>query len=712
VPHIQAHSLVGAYWGMGYCHALDRGMQMSVMRVLGQGRAAELLDDSEAMVEVDTFFRRMNWSGHPEDELAKLDEECRHLIDAYCDGVNARLQRKPPWELRLVGARPDPWTPADCLLLARMAGYLTLAQSQGEVERFFVELVQGGISDAKLEALFPGSTRRLDRALLEKVTLGERLVPEALTWMGGVARTMASNNWVVGPSKTRSGRAMMANDPHLEVNRLPNVWCELNVTLPDDNAQLMTMPGIPAPLIGRTRYLAWGATYAFMDAIDSWVEDCRDGARRSDGDWVPFQARSELIHRKSSQPKEVVFYECEHGVLDGDPHVPGHYLCTRWSGGQGGAASLMALRDIWRTRTVEEGMAALGRLEVAFSWVLADSKDRIGFQMSGRLPIRHPSASGFTPMPGWDPAYDWRGFHPPEDLPRILDPRQDFFVTANQDLNALGKVKASTAPMGDYRARRISQRLASEGPHDLDSFRSIHMDTWSMQADEMLAVFLPMLPDTPGRARLAGWDRRYEPDSTEAVLFEAFYWALVEDVLGGGGLGEEVAQHVRAETGIFIDFYQFVDRILLDAHTPWLDERDQGDVVRAAFSRAEKAVEQARSSGEGETWGKRNEIKMTNMFFNGKIPGFLGFDAGPIELRGGRATPHQGQVYNSGGRTTSFAPSIRVVVDFSEPGMYTAVAGGPSDRPFSKWYTSGLDGWLAGEYKLTWSYPMSLRSSD
>ena len=43
VPHIRAENLTGAYWGMGYCHALDRGMQISLMRLLGQGRVSECL---------------------------------------------------------------------------------------------------------------------------------------------------------------------------------------------------------------------------------------------------------------------------------------------------------------------------------------------------------------------------------------------------------------------------------------------------------------------------------------------------------------------------------------------------------------------------------------------------------------------------------------------------------------------------------------------
>ncbi|MGB5680467.1 MAG: penicillin acylase family protein, partial [Polyangiales bacterium] len=82
------------------------------------------------------------------------------------------------------------------------------------------------------------------------------------------------------------------------------------------------------------------------------------------------------------------------------------------------------------------------------------------------------------------------------------------------------------------------------------------------------------------------------------------------------------------------------------------------------------------------------------------LPSFLGFDPGPIPIRGGRATPHQGQIYRAGDRLTSFAPSLRLVADMSTDVLHTAMCGGPSDRRFSKWYKSGVRGWLAGELKV------------
>jgi penicillin G amidase len=90
---------------------------------------------------------------------------------------------------------------------------------------------------------------------------------------------------------------------------------------------------------------------------------------------------------------------------------------------------------------------------------------------------------------------------------------------------------------------------------------------------------------------------------------------------------------------------------------------------------------------------------LENIFFGGKLPRFLGFDRGPITLIGDLATPHQGQIYESAGRKTTFAPSYRMVTDLATDEIHTNLAGGPSDRRFSKWYCSDLDNWINGRYK-------------
>ena len=303
-PHVEAEKIIDLYWGMGFVHATDRGMQMLLMRILGQGRASEHLQSSDDTLNIDKFFRKVNWSGNVQNQLDQLSKNDMDKLNAYCAGANAVFARKCPWEMKMLGYRPENWKPEDFVTLSRMIGYLTLVQSQDEVERLFVELVQGDVPQDYLEELFPGILGGLDVALLKKVTLPERLMPFDTLWNLPLPRMMASNNWAISGKKTDSGNAIMANDPHLEVNRLPNVWSEMVLQLKDQYVAGGTMPGLPVVLVGRNKHLAWGATYSFIDAIDSWVEKCKDGKfYREEGDqWVDFIQRKEIIKRKKRIP--------------------------------------------------------------------------------------------------------------------------------------------------------------------------------------------------------------------------------------------------------------------------------------------------------------------------------------------------------------------------------------------------------------------------
>jgi penicillin amidase len=428
-----------------------------------------------------------------------------------------------------------------------------------------------------------------------------------------------------------------------------------------------------------------------MDAIDSWVEHCRDGKFRRGDAWVDFDQRVETIKRKKGEPIVETFWENLHGVLDGSATSEGYSLATRWSGSNGGAQSLNTLLPMWTARTVSDGMAAFANVESSMNWIFADSAGDIGYQMSGLMPKRPDDWSGFAPRPGWDQRFDWQGFVDPEELPRTLNPADGVIVTANQDLNHLGHANPINAPMGDYRARRIAQLLTARDDHDVDSFGAIQMDTYSIQAAEFLEVLTPLLGAGPLAEALRDWDCRYEPESNGATAFEIFYAELLVEMFGPA-CGVQVIEHLRVATGAFIDFYQNFDRVLVSESSPWLGGRTRDEVWSAALARV---ADQA-----PEPWGKRNHITLTNMFFGGKLPRFLGFDRGPIPVRGGRATPHQGQIYRSGERLTSFTPSLRLVADMSASVLHTALCGGPSDRRMSKWYTSGVDGWFAGSLKV------------
>ncbi len=693
VPHVEADNLADLYWGQGYVHAIDRGMQMLLMRILGQGRVCELLDDSDASLAVDIFFRKMNWRGHVGDAVNAFPDDARKLVASYANGVSTAFSQKAPWELKLLGYKPEPWKTEDTITLSRMVGYLTLSQSQAEIERLLMEMIQAGISKEHLEELFPGHLGGLDIDLLKKVSLQERIVPPDVLWQTAAPRMMASNNWVISGAKTASGKPILSNDPHLEVNRLPNIWCEIVLKMKDRFAIGATMPGFPGILTGRTRNVAWGVTYAFIDTTDSWIEKCKDGQyyREEDDRWVPFSQRRETILRKKNPSHEMVFFENDHGVLDGNPEIDGHYLATRWSADRSGAVSVDRYLHMWHVDTVQEAMDTLGRQEGAWSFVFADTSGNIGFQMSGLAPIRREGVSGLVPLPGWSNANDWQGFVGHENLPRALNPDQGFFATANHDLNAFGKVAPINMPMGSYRADRINDLLARRDDFKTEHIFEMHFDLFSRQAETYMAILKSILPDTEQGRILREWDLCYDRDSQGAFLFEAFYRKLISETFGKSGFGKNVCQHLSDETGVFIDFYQNFDRILLSETSAWFG----GETRESLYKRvAEKALDIP-----ARPWGESRKFMMRHLAFGGKLPAFLGFDRGPITGIGGRATIHQGQIYRSDNRDTTFFPSYRIVSDLSTNDCRSNIAGGPSDRRFSKWYVSDLENWKKGEYK-------------
>lgn len=690
VPHICASSYTDALHGLGFCHGRDRQMQIVLTRLIGQGRLAEATGKQE-LVEIDTLFRGLDFARGAQQQVDLLAPERHRQLEAYCRGVDAALKRGRPWELALMRHRPEPWRPVDAVLLSRLIGYVGLAQMQGDTERMIIELLQAGIDEALLAELLPSGIEGLDADLVRGVRLGSRVLPAATA--PGAPSLAASNAWAIAPRRTRDGSALLAGDPHLEINRLPPVWYEAVLDYGERWCAGATMPGLPAMMIGRSDDVAWSLTYGCGDAIDSWVEECRDGcfARDIDGErrWIAFDRREEIICRRGAEPVTVTVFENEHGVLDGDPRKEGRYLCTRWaSGDQTGGASLASILELPEAADVEAAAGLLREVEFSFNWVLADAEGAIAHQMSGRIPRRHRD-SGLVALAGCDPGNDWQGFVAPEDLPRQACPAEGFVASANEDVNHFGNVPVITLPTAGYRAQRIAQLLGARSDWTVADVERMQMDLLSLQARRYVEVLGPLLADDERFAVIAAWDCVYDGDSAEAAWFECFYITLVEQALVAAC--GDVGTFIVAETGMIAGCFGLLDEVLLRRDSAWhgVDGRD------AALLRA---AEHAFAAAP-QTLAERQPLLLGHLLMSGTLPPWLGFDRRPGAMRGGRATIHQGQRLRMGGRDVTAGPSYRMVTDLAGSTLRTALPGGPSDRRFSRWYASGVADWLTGHSK-------------
>ncbi|MBN2223669.1 MAG: penicillin acylase family protein [Deltaproteobacteria bacterium] len=697
VPHISADHQIDLYWGLGYMHGTDRQLSMWLVKLIGQGRASEKLKADEELIAADKYMRWISLGGYAKQEIKKFSTETKAVLNAYCDGINrAVADSGVPFEFKLVGYKPEPWTPEDTVLMSMITAFIGLTQSQGDMEKLIIQMIQEGVSIEKLMELLPSmeSPKKELIDVIKKTNLVNPMVPESVKWLSVLTRFSASNNWAVSPARTKSKTAILCGDPHIEINRLPALWYEAVMVSGDFSIMGATLPGLPAVVLGRSNNIAWSVTYGFMDTIDYFIEDvvdkkCLRGKKR-----VPFVVREEVIRPKKKPPITMKFYESDNGVLEGEPNTDGYWLSFSWSARRGTIAQSMdSILKVHRAKNVKEALDRFsGMTYAAFNWVVADNAGNIGYQMSGSFPKRKKGTSGLLPYFGWDSSQQWKGIVPPSNYPRAYNPPEGYVATANEDFSHLSKVPVQNLPMGAYRGDRIRELLKKHTPLDVEAMKKIQYDLYSLQAQYFMKIIKPLLPDTGNGRILRDWDLRYDTGSLGATLFERVYAELLKIVFGRFGIGTDVIDYALVETGLFNDYYDNFDRILLAKKSLWFGEKTRQEIYKQAIDTALKK--------RAVPYGKTHKILMANLFFGGKLPRILGFDFGPIELPGNRATIVQGQIFKSAGRLTTFAPSYRLIADLGETAIHTNIPGGPSDRRYSPYYTSDIRSWQSGAYKI------------
>ncbi|HVC96539.1 MAG TPA: penicillin acylase family protein [Pirellulales bacterium] len=704
VPHIRAGNWPGALYGLGYLHGVDRPTQMLFSRSVARGRSAELIADKPELLETDRFFRKAGLFRYLEREVGALDDRTFGELTAYCEGVNDGMKQSgrslPMWA---AGFQPHPWNQQSVMLVGNLLNFGGLAVSQQQNERLLLELVLTGVDRDKLSELFAPLLDGADFNLLRQIKISNRLSDEALELLADLPRLAGSNAWAVSPQRSATGHALLASDPHLEVNRLPSIWYEAVLEWDQGYVMGATLPGCPLFAVARTPRLAWGVTYLKGDTSDYFIEDIRRGRqswqyRRGD-EWFEFQVDEEIIARKGREPETLLVYRNALGTLDADPEVsgPGYCLLSAWTGDAPGSAGSIVtwLKLPACTHTLEAMDLVRECPQPTLCWVFADSGGHIGLQANGCFPRRAAGHNGMLPVAAWDMANHWRGWVSSFDLPRLYDPPEGFVASANENVNLPGGPRLVTQPVPDFRRRRIDERLAELPLATLADMQALQYDVISLEARDLMRVFLPHLPEGPLRQRLAAWDHGYSPESLEATLFSRLFRNVLLEVFGRqqGGMGFRRMLYLCTRAGFSMMVVTCIDRLLKQEESLWWRPGEKGDLIRTAAEKLAGAPDQP--------WSVTNAFKFTNRFFETQFVGrALGIQTSEFPMRGCHATPFQGHLLRAAKRETTFAPSYHFVTDLGTDEALTNLPGGPSESWFSRWYKSDIPRWLAGEYKL------------
>ena len=569
VPHVFAGSTDDLFCALGFLHAQDRLWQMELTRRTGQGRLSEMF--GERTFTTDVFLRTLDLYGHAERSLAVLSPEIRRNLEAYARGVNAFIdpQDRAP---RAAAAAGVPAAAPRARAVARgrqprhrqADGAEPQHQSQPRDDapgaRRGRSYLGGdrGPAAARRDHRAPAAARA--RRALSPPAPVRRQRNAGLATVDDLIGGGASNNWVVSGSRTRSGKPLLANDPHLRLSA-PAIWYLAHLALEQPGASVVnvvgaTLAGVPLVVLGRSDTLAWGFTNTGPDVQDVFIEKINPDDPKQyltpDG-WRPFVAEPMAITVKGVGVRTLERRRTRHG-----PVLPGFYRNLEGLLGPGYVAALQwtALTDDDTTiaagvfdpgiRGVRDYMERMRQYVVPMqSMVLADVDGNIGMIAPGRVPVRDPAnkVAGRAPVPGWDATYDWKGYLKFEDLPRVVNPPAGAIGTANARIVGPDYPHHLTYDWDtEYRQQRVKELVLDRDGHDVASMRAA-------QADVLSPAFARLKPLMIAAARRAGgadpavldrldrWDATMRADAPEPLIFMAWeretVRAIYRDDLGG-----------------------------------------------------------------------------------------------------------------------------------------------------------------------------------
>jgi penicillin amidase len=366
--------------------------------------------------------------------------------------------------------------------------------------------------------------------------------------------------------------------------------------------------------------------------------------------------------------------------------------------------------EIFDPTSGPELVRLLGGLTMPVSnLVWADRHGAIGYKTVGRIPKRRGGCPDL-PKPGWTGEFEWDGAIPYEELPELTDPNAGFVVTANNRIAGDDYPHHLSSDFLDgFRARRIEHLITSADEHDLDGFRRMQTDLYSIPGD-VVAHRLARL-DPPGQRevraieRLKSWDRELGPETIAGTIYQAFLLRLAREfaraAIGDRDLAERWLD--RSDSG-------FTTHVT----SPWrwhshlLRLWEEGDEELIGRPWDELALEALRGAlddleqrfgpdPEGWRWGRVHELRFPHAL-GAANPAFDWVFNRTLHPGGAQETVAQIAYDPNDPYHAIWAPSWRMVADPQHPerSMWQDFTG-QSGHAWSEHYDDLQPRWLAGQ---------------
>ena len=529
IAHTNTRSMPELYYCFGFLHGSDRGWEMDFFRRVGLGRNAEVLGYTH--LKSDLMMRLLNMEAKAKALWESFPEDKKITLRSYAQGVNEGFKiGKNAHEFKDRGFEPQAWLPEHSLLVL-------LIQSFDQTRKTFYR----DYEEEKLKETWGDKAAQLfeeddvpwlntilkegeyPQAQMAATHENTKKFPTSKLWANfpkPFGDESGSNNWVVSSKKSKTGNAILANDPHLDL-KTPMFWYWTHLKSPEGEVIGASVPGVPVVVSGTNGKVAWGLTNAYINAADAIViKDLKED---------DLMSVRPMVWIKFGFLKVPFFFKSFEKTKSGLPILPLEVekdlkLVLRWTGFSLTAAEVIPMFNMLRVSNVTEMNQVLTEVAVpTWNFVFADTKGDIGFRVVGKSYL-NKQKSPFGMLEKTLSEISQEEYLPAIDRPHVLKPKRNYVYTANnrhwpKDAGFYG----GRAYSESFRGFRIDELI--QGPQDTESFKKIQCDQQAVDARFFLKKILSHI-EIP---ELKEWNLVAEDSSKAAPIFRRLMDLMMEN---------------------------------------------------------------------------------------------------------------------------------------------------------------------------------------
>jgi len=715
VPHIYAQNEIDARRTLGYVHAQDRLWQMELIRRIAAGRLSEMF--GEKLIKTDKFFSGLGIEEASEETIQQLDKnsEAYQLAISYLDGINQYIKNgSTPIEFYLLGIEKEAYTLKD---MYNVFGYMSFSFAIAHKTDPLLTEIKEKLGIEYLKELNIPINENTAIIKNEKNPVLESRFAEAVNEIFEqlpISPFIGSNSWVIGADKTKNGKVIFANDPHIGFAQ-PSVWYESHIKTPNYEIYGYNLALTPFPLLGHNRKYAYGLTMFENDDVDFYFEENNpenDKEYKTLTGFEPYNIIKKEIQVKDAKSISYDIKVSQHGPVMNDiiEHINDErpmamdWIYTKFPNEMLDASYTMSHAGSLNEFRHGASMIHAPGLNVMYG----DADDNIAWFASAKLYKFKNDINSKLILngKGKDDQKEYLEF---SENPQAINPSWNYVYSANNQPDSISGILYPGYYLPEDRAKRIVNLLEAKNDFSKEDVMQMINDVTSqitpLVVQEVLeSITMIQFSDNEKLAMyiLQNWDGNYNSESIAPTIYNRFLYEFLVNTYKDE-MGRAFDQFINTpvqKKNVAVQMAKTSSVWWDDVNTPNIKEIRQDILARSIKNAISFLETQLGNDLENWTWNKVHTVEYKHSI--GEVPSLRKyFNVGPFEVMGGNEVINN-QLFkldSTGYYKVHSGPSTRRVIDFSDVEKSVSILPtGQSGNPLSDHYKDQAEKYNKGEF--------------